>query len=253
MTDHYQTTIQIPSAIRFGSAKIEVKNDDGDFVDLGAIKGLSTTTNVKEATPYEPDNAPPMERDSTFESWDVAFTMEEVWAPENWKLLRGNSDTYTTSSTKTTIGLGAGTSERPYREVRITNTTPGEAPAVFTLPKVKYTGELDLSFPADSDKATALGLPITLRAYPTGTGWGTLEIPNVEPSITISPQTVNVAIDGTESISVTGGNVVTFGILNANVATISSSGVVTGVSVGSTYALVTVDGSEFRVAVEVSE
>ena len=34
----YQTTIQKPGAIRFGSANIETENDDNSWNDLGALK-----------------------------------------------------------------------------------------------------------------------------------------------------------------------------------------------------------------------
>ena len=41
----YQTTIQKPGAIRFGSAKIEIENDDNEWIDLGALKSVSSKVN----------------------------------------------------------------------------------------------------------------------------------------------------------------------------------------------------------------
>ena len=70
----YQTTIQKPGAIRFGSAKIEIENDDNEWVDLGALKSVSSKVNVSEGTSYEPDNAPKQEMDATVESWDWTAT-----------------------------------------------------------------------------------------------------------------------------------------------------------------------------------
>ena len=249
---NYQTIIQKPHAIRFGSAKIEVENDSSTYVDLGAVKGLTIKVNAKDSEKYEPDNAPPREYDPLVESMDISFTMEEVWNVENWKLLRGNSDTYSAGSSATTIGIDAGTEERPYRKLRITNTTPGEAPVQMILTKCKYTSQLDLTFPADSDRATALGLPVTFRSYVDTNGFGTLSVPNTPEDVSISPASISVAVDGTQQITVTGGTAVAYGIMNAAVAAISDMGLVTGVTAGATQALITVDGREFRVAVVVT-
>lgn len=249
-----QTTIQKPGAIRWGSAKVEVKNDSGVWVDLGAIKSLKTTTTTTGGGMYKPDNTPPKKIDPIEESWEFAFDLEEAWDAVTLQLLRGEVDTYTDGDNSTIIGVGAGTGERPSREWRLTNTTPGQAAAVISLLSVCCTSSLDWTYPADADNTTAVSLPVTLSAVKVGTsGFGTIEIPDATTNYTITPASVSVAVGATQALTVSGTpDSVTYGILNAAVATISSSGVITGVAAGTTSAVVTIDDVVHLVAVAVT-
>ncbi len=249
-----QTTIQKPGALRWGSAKIEVKNDSNVWVDLGAIKGLKTTTTTEGGGEYLPDNAPPIQVDSVVKSWEFAFDLEEAWDATTLQMIRGDIDTYTAGDNSTIIGIGAGTGSRPSREWRITNTTPGQSPVVISLLSVRCTSDLDWTFPADTDNTTAVSLPVTLSAVRSGTsGFGTLEIPDAATNYTITPAAVSVAVDATQALTISGTpDSVTYGILNTAVATISSAGVITGVAVGNTSAVVTIDDVVHLVAVTVT-
>lgn len=249
----YQTTIQKPGAIRFGSAKIEVKDDNNAWVDLGAVKSLTATMNVKEAQKFEPDNALYIEYDPEPESWDFKFDLQEVWDADVLELLRGDIDTSTSGTSKTTIGIYAGTGSRPYRSVRITNTTAGESPVILILASCKCISELDVTFGKDGDRTTANALPVTLRAYPQNVGgFGTLEIPDSATTHTITPATVSVAVGSTEELTISGSpTTVTYGVLDSSIATVSA-GTVTGVAVGSTVVIVTIDGVVHQVPVTVT-
>ena len=249
----YQTTIQKPGAIRFGSAKIEIENDDNEWIDLGALKSVSSKVNVSEGTSYEPDNAPKQEMDATVESWDWTATVEEIWDIENWKLLRGDADTYTSGTGGTTIGIEAGSGTRPERRIRITNTTPGEAPVEIILAKAKCTSQLDFTFGTDADRTTAIGLPVTWRALPDIAGFGTLFIPNTGTTVTIEPAAVTIDVAATQQLNVTGATEVTYGTLNTAVATVTASGLITGLSAGMTTVIVTADGLVKRIPVTVME
>lgn len=253
MTDNYQTTIQVPGTIRFGSAKIELENDSSVWVDIGALKGVTAKVNASDAVAFEPDNAPKIEFDSVIESWDWSAELLEAWNISTWKLLRGDVDTYTSGSTGTTIGIHAGTGSRPHRRLRITNTTPGEAPVEITLAKAKCTSQLDFTFGTDADRSTAIGLPVTWRALPDIAGFGTLFIPNSGQTVTISPATVMIKVAATQQLTVSGATDIAYGTLNAAVATVSASGLITGVAVGATTIIVTADGMVKRVPVTVTE
>lgn len=177
---NYQTTIQVPGAIRWGSAKIEIKASSGDYVNLGAVKNISASTETTGTQTYAPDNAPPIKIDPTPTAWNWSFSLEEAWNPEVLQLLRGDVDTYTTSDGTTVVGIYAGAGKRPSLAVRLTNTTAGQSPVVIELASVKITSELDWTFPADSSGDTVLALPVTLAAdLVPETGFGTITIPAV--------------------------------------------------------------------------
>lgn len=176
----YQTTIQKPGAIRWGSAKIELKAESGDYIDLGAIKSISATLETSGVQEYAPDNAPPIKQDPVPKAWTWTFALEEAWNPDIIQLMRGEVDTHTTADGNTVIGVYAGTGTRPTLTMRITNTTKGAQPAVIELTACKITSELDWTFPADTDKATAISLPVTLSAeWTEGAGFGTITTPTV--------------------------------------------------------------------------
>lgn len=180
MTD-YQTTIQKPGALRWGSAKIELKAESGDYINLGAIKSISAAIETSGIQEYAPDNAPPIKMDPVPKAWTWNFTLEEAWNPEILQLMRGDIDTYTEESGNQVIGVYAGTGQRPTLTMRITNTTAGAQPAVIELAACKVTSELDWTFPADTEKSTTIALPVTLSAeWVSGTGFGTITLPAVE-------------------------------------------------------------------------
>ena len=173
----YQTTIQKPDALRWGSAKIELKAESGEYINLGAIKGVSATFETTGVQSFEPDNAPPIKTDPVPRSWNWTFTLEEAWDEETIKLMRGDIDTHTTTGGETVIGVYAGAGSRPYLGMRITNTTPGARAAVIELPKAKVTSELDWTFPADTDKTTTISLSVTLSAeWTEESGFGTITL-----------------------------------------------------------------------------
>jgi len=177
---NYQTTIQKPGAIRWGSAKIELKAESGEYINLGAIKGITASTETTGIQTYSPDNTPPVKTDPTPTAWNWSFSLEEAWNPDVLKLMRGDVDTYTTSEGSTVIGVYAGTGKRPSLTVRLTNTTAGQQPVIIELESAKITSELDWTFPSDNAGDTALALPVTLSADITPEkGFGTITIPTV--------------------------------------------------------------------------
>lgn len=178
----YQTNIQHPDYIRWGSAKIEVQNDACNWVDLGAIKGITATMTTSGLVKYKPDNCPPIIKDPSPETWDWEFSLEEAWNPDILKLLRGAVDTWTDTTAGTTIGVYAGTGSRAERSYRITNTTPGMPAAQITLTAAKVTSEYDYTFPTDDDAATAVALRVRLSAVDKGSGYGTIFVPKESQS-----------------------------------------------------------------------
>jgi len=250
---NYQTTIQNPGAIRWGSAKIEIKNDSNVWVNVGALKSISATTTTSGEQKFKPDNAPPITRDPTPETWDWSFELQEGWNPTVIQLLRGNIDTVTTASNMTTIGVYAGTGNRPQRSIRITNTTPGMANQVITLNKAKCTSELDFSYPADEDGTVPIVLPVKVSAEIDGiNGFGTIVTPNAAATVTISPASATVTVGGTQQLTVTGGTTTVYGSLDVSVATVSSAGLITGVAAGNTLIAVTTDSVTRYVPVAVT-
>lgn len=177
----YQTTIQKPSAIRFGSAKIEWKGPDAtEWIDLGALKTVAMTTNTDGEQKFEPDNAPPIIRDPQVNTWQISADVLECFNITALKEMFGDIHTYTAIAESTTIGVYAGTGKRPYGSLRITNTTPDEMAVILTLTKVKLTSELDFTFPTDKDGTTSIALPATWVAELDGDqGFGTLVVPNL--------------------------------------------------------------------------
>lgn len=177
---NYQTTIQKPGAIRWGSAKIELKAESGDYINLGAIKSISAKLETTGYQDYEPDNAPPIKMDPIPKAWTWSFVLEEAWNPDIIKLMRGDIDTYSEETGKQVIGVYAGTGTRPALTMRITNTTAGAEPAVIELISCRITSELDWAFPADADRQTPISLPVTMSAeWVSGTGFGTITLPEV--------------------------------------------------------------------------
>lgn len=177
----YQTEIQKPGAIRFGSAKIEWKSETAtDFVNVGAIKGLSATTNSPGEQKFEPDNCPPIIIDSVPETWEWKCDVLECWNAEVLRAMFGDINTYTDGTDTTTIGVYAGVGKRPYGSLRITNTTAGEQQVVITLNKVKITSDFDFTFPTDKDGTTSITLPATWKAEIDGdNGFGTIVLPKL--------------------------------------------------------------------------
>ena len=93
---NYQTNVQKPSTIRFGSAKIEVGEDVDSLTNLGVATGIEFTEEF-EAVVFKPDNAPEIQgpvKDHTatakFELWEVDL--------ENLALIRGGMDLIDTVS-----------------------------------------------------------------------------------------------------------------------------------------------------------
>lgn len=250
----YQTQIQNPKDIRFGSAKIEIYDDDAAaWRNLGAVKSVSATTTTNGTQKFKPDNAPPITIDPVPETWDWNFELQEGWKVETLKLLRGSIDTFATTSAGTTIGVYAGTGARPRRKIRITNTTAGQDAVVITLLQAVLTSELDWTFPTDEDGTTAVALPVTVSAELAGvSGFGTVFIPVNSGTVTISPESVSVAPAGTQTMTVTGATVVTYGTADVGVATVSAAGVVTGVADGTTQLIVTADNIPHYIPVVVT-
>lgn len=250
----YQTTVQHPKYIRFGSAKIEVWDATNSvYVDLGALKGISATTTTDGAQEFTPDNAAPIKIDPTPKTWDWTAELQEAWNPAVLKILRGNIDTYAVGASDTTIGVYAGTGARPYNKFRITNTTAGQPAVVIIVNKAKVTSELDYTFPTDVDGTTALALPFTFSGELDGNnGFGTILVPNESATVTISPQSVSIAVGATQTMTVTGATNKTFGTVDVSVATVSALGVVTGVAAGSTRLLIDCDGVTYIIPVTVT-
>ena len=255
MTTH-QTTIQNPGSIRFGSAKIEIYDTaTTSWRNLGAVKSLTMSVDAEEGKKFEPDNAPPIEQDPIINSWDVTFELQEAWDATVLKLLRGNVDTYTAATNSTVIGVEAGSGQRPEFRMRITNTTAGSSPVVIELGKCKCTSNLDITFAADSASDTALALPVTIKSYlQTSGGFGTITIPTVNNTYTISPASPDITVSGEQALTIppTPGTAV-FGSLDVSIATVDSSGVITGVSAGYVQIVATLDGVPYYVPVTVTE
>lgn len=181
---NYQTTIKNPSAIRWGSAKIEIDSSSNAtpvWKDLGAVKNITATMTTSGVQKFEPDNAPPMVIDPVPDTWDWKWDMQEAWNPAVLQLLRGPIDTFTTASNRTTIGVYAGTGARPARKIRITNKSP-TGDVVITLLSAKLTSEYDWNFPTDKDGTTAIALTVSVSAQLTDDGFGTIESPTLTTS-----------------------------------------------------------------------
>lgn len=251
---NYQTQVQNPGYIRWGSAKIEIWDSSASaYVNLGAVKGVSATTTTNGVQKFEPDNAPAIVIDPTPDTWDWKWEMQEAWNPSALKLLRGEIDTYTAGTNKTTVGVYAGTGVRPKNKIRITNTTAGQQAVVIVLNKCRLTSELDWNFPTDRDGTTAVALAVSVSAELDGVnGFGTLEIPSAAGTVTISPQAVSIRVAGTQSMTVTGATTKTYGTLDVSIATVTSGGVVTGVAAGTTQLLIVADGVTHIVPVTVT-
>ena len=252
---NYQTEIQNIGDIRWGSAKIEIYDDSTTaWKNLGAVKNVVATTTTSGEQKFEPDNAPSIKIDPVPESWDWSFDLQEAWNADTLKLLRGNIDTWSTTTTKTVVGVYAGTGARPYRKFRITNTTAGLQPAVIVLNKCKLTSELDWNFPTDKDGTTALALSVKISAEIDGVnGFGTLDIPKAAGTVTISPESVSITVGATQTMTVSGATNVTFGTTDVSIATVSSAGVVTGVAEGITQLIITTDGVTHIIPVMVTD
>lgn len=251
---NYQTTVQHPGYIRWGSAKIDVWDaTNSGWVNLGALKGISATTTTDGLQEFQPDNAPTIKRDPTPKTWDWTAELQEAWNPAVLKLLRGNIDTYATGASDTTIGVYAGTGSRPYNKFRITNTTAGASAVVIVINKAKVTSELDWTFPTDIDGTTALALPLTFSGEIDGNnGFGTIVVPNEAGAVTISPQSVSIAVGATQTMTITGATNKSFGTTDVAVATVSSLGVVTGVAAGTCRLLIDCDGVTYIIPVTVT-
>lgn len=248
-----QTQIQNLSNIRWGSAKVEIENDSNVWVNLGAVKNVSTTIDTKGPQKYEPDNTPPIEKVPAPDGWNINFTAEEVWNADVIKLIWGDIHTYTTSGNTTTIGLYAGTGARPERRIRLTNTTEGQPAAVIVLEKCTCKSELDIVYNKDSDVTTSNGLAVIFSAARDPlTGFGTLAL-STAASVTISPASVSIEVAGTQQLTITGSpTTTTYGMMDISVASVSSSGLITGVAAGTTTCLVTTDGVLHQIPVTVT-
>jgi len=90
----YQTTVQDPNQIRFGSAKVEVGASVGALVNLGAAQSIKFEEKF-DVVYLKPDNAPKKQIDVTNHEASVTFSMMEVNLA-NLNTIRGGMDTYTT-------------------------------------------------------------------------------------------------------------------------------------------------------------
>lgn len=247
---NYQTTIQHPKYIRWGSATVEVYDTaSSTWVNLGAIKSLSSTITTTGEQEYAPDNAAPIKIDPVPKTWDFTFELQEAWNMSALKLLRGDVDVYATDMMHVYAGIGA----RPHNKIRITNTTAGVPAAIITLSKVKTMSELDWMFQSDTNSTAAIALPIKLSAEIDGNnGFGTVYVPHETGTVTITPASVSITVGATQAMTVTGATTKSFGTTNVGVATVSATGVVTGVAEGNTRLLIDCDGVTHIVPVSVT-
>jgi hypothetical protein len=90
---NYQTTVQKPTAIRFGSAKLEVGDDVGSLTNLGVATGIIFTEEF-EVVVFSPDNGPEINGPVKNHTATVKFDMWEVDL-ENLHMIRGGIDLIT--------------------------------------------------------------------------------------------------------------------------------------------------------------
>ena len=157
-----QTTIQKSSAIRTGSAKLEVSLDGATWKDVGAmrkvaVKSLGKTDVIKF------DNVDEIKKFSDGNKFSISFELAEI----NWEILEimrnGHINTVVNSGVDTRVNFAqSGLLVAGY--ARITNTDANGKTFKMNFENVTMTSEIELPFISD-DTADVMTMPVTLEGY----------------------------------------------------------------------------------------